>query len=175
MRLGNHNRSLYIPLFPSGKKLWYIRFNWEGRDIRLKGVTKRRSPTHPAAHSDRSATWGLTSQAASRLQQILFIEAIWSGREFRKPWERIAIKWNSFRKPGENMVPPTRIERAARGLGNRCSIQLSYGGSLYNQHVTDSLRQGKLAGVIRVLSLADAFSKSSSFTWLYRLYIFSDL
>ncbi len=26
------------------------------------------------------------------------------------------------------LVPPTRIERAARGLGNRCSIQLSYGG-----------------------------------------------
>ena len=26
------------------------------------------------------------------------------------------------------MVPPTRIERAARGLGNRCSIRLSYGG-----------------------------------------------
>jgi hypothetical protein len=25
-------------------------------------------------------------------------------------------------------VPPTRIERATRGLGNRCSIQLSYGG-----------------------------------------------
>ena len=28
------------------------------------------------------------------------------------------------------LVPPTRIERAARGLGNRCSIRLSYGGSL---------------------------------------------
>ena len=27
------------------------------------------------------------------------------------------------------MVPPTRIERAARGLGNRCSIRLSYGGN----------------------------------------------
>jgi hypothetical protein len=27
-----------------------------------------------------------------------------------------------------NVVPPTRIERATRGLGNRCSIQLSYGG-----------------------------------------------
>ena len=27
------------------------------------------------------------------------------------------------------LVPPTRIERAARGLGNRCSIQLSYGGN----------------------------------------------
>ena len=28
------------------------------------------------------------------------------------------------------MVPPTRIERATNGLGNRCSIQLSYGGYL---------------------------------------------
>ena len=28
----------------------------------------------------------------------------------------------------EMLVPPTRIERATRGLGNRCSIQLSYGG-----------------------------------------------
>jgi len=28
----------------------------------------------------------------------------------------------------KTMVPPTRIERATRGLGNRCSIQLSYGG-----------------------------------------------
>ena len=28
----------------------------------------------------------------------------------------------------EVLVPPTRIERATRGLGNRCSIQLSYGG-----------------------------------------------
>lgn len=73
------------------------------------------------------------------------------------------------------MVPPTRIERAARGLGNRCSIRLSYGGILYHQHVIDSFREGKWAGVIRVFSLADALSKSSSLTWLYRLYIFSDL
>ena len=29
----------------------------------------------------------------------------------------------------KKLVPPTRIERATRGLGNRCSIQLSYGGS----------------------------------------------
>ena len=29
---------------------------------------------------------------------------------------------------GKKLVPPTRIERATRGLGNRCSIQLSYGG-----------------------------------------------
>ena len=28
----------------------------------------------------------------------------------------------------KTLVPPTRIERATRGLGNRCSIQLSYGG-----------------------------------------------
>ncbi len=29
---------------------------------------------------------------------------------------------------GESLVPPIRIERTTRGLGNRCSIQLSYGG-----------------------------------------------
>ncbi len=29
----------------------------------------------------------------------------------------------------EYLVPPTRIERATRGLGNRCSIRLSYGGN----------------------------------------------
>ena len=78
-------------------------------------------------------------------------------------------------KYGKILVPPTRIERAARGLGNRCSIRLSYGGILYFQHVTDSFKEGKLAGVISVLSLADALSKSSSLTLLYRLYIFSDL
>ncbi len=34
----------------------------------------------------------------------------------------------SHSQPLEKLVPPTRIERATRGLGNRCSIQLSYGG-----------------------------------------------
>ena len=28
----------------------------------------------------------------------------------------------------EELVPPIRIERTTNGLGNRCSIQLSYGG-----------------------------------------------
>ena len=31
-------------------------------------------------------------------------------------------------------MPPTRIERATRGLGNRCSIQLSYGGIFLEKH-----------------------------------------
>ena len=39
-----------------------------------------------------------------------------------------------LRKCLKNMVPPTRIERAARGLGNHCSIQLSYGGMLEKSH-----------------------------------------
>ena len=32
------------------------------------------------------------------------------------------------------MVPPIRIERTTRGLGNRCSIQLSYGGMALLSH-----------------------------------------
>jgi hypothetical protein len=28
----------------------------------------------------------------------------------------------------KKLVPPIRIERTTNGLGNRCSIQLSYGG-----------------------------------------------
>ncbi len=39
-------------------------------------------------------------------------------------WERGTVsKWLI------KMVAPTRIERATRGLGNRCSIQLSYGAT----------------------------------------------
>jgi hypothetical protein len=29
------------------------------------------------------------------------------------------------------LVPPARFERTANGLGNRCSIQLSYGGDFF--------------------------------------------
>ena len=36
-------------------------------------------------------------------------------------------KWDLF-EVVEKLVPPIRIERTTRGLGNRCSIQLSYGG-----------------------------------------------
>ena len=35
---------------------------------------------------------------------------------------------------GGILVPPTRFERATRGLGNRCSIHLSYGGSVWSQN-----------------------------------------
>ena len=51
----------------------------------------------------------------------------WSNRERmgdrvgERVTEQCKLKW-------DGMVPPTRIERATRGLGNRCSIQLSYGG-----------------------------------------------
>ena len=39
-------------------------------------------------------------------------------------------EWKSYHRSETSgwLVPPTRIERATRGLGNRCSIQLSYGG-----------------------------------------------
>ncbi len=80
-----------------------------------------------------------------------------------------------LRKSLKNLVPPTRIERAARGLGNRCSIQLSYGGSQCFQHVTDPSIEEGIEGVISVLSMAEALSKSLSLTLLYRLYILSDL
>ncbi len=36
----------------------------------------------------------------------------------------------------EKLVPPIRIERTTNGLGNRCSIQLSYGGILCFQSLT---------------------------------------
>lgn len=32
-------------------------------------------------------------------------------------------------KMAEMLVPPARFEHAAYGLGNRCSIRLSYGGT----------------------------------------------
>ena len=35
----------------------------------------------------------------------------------------------------ESLVPPIRIERTTRGLGNRCSIQLSYGGRVQFQYL----------------------------------------
>ena len=37
----------------------------------------------------------------------------------------------AIKRPGTSdlgLVPPIRIERTTNGLGNRCSIQLSYGG-----------------------------------------------
>ncbi len=47
----------------------------------------------------------------------------------KKSKESYLIALRKYLQEPERMVPPTRIERAARGLGNRCSIQLSYGGS----------------------------------------------
>ena len=59
----------------------------------------------------------------------------WSNRERmgdrvgERVTEQCKLKW-------DGMVPPTRIERATRGLGNRCSIQLSYGGRLESGYLT---------------------------------------
>jgi hypothetical protein len=56
---------------------------------------------------------------------------------------RLNGSWNRFTSLGDlwlsmtrgsvtmltvGLVPPIRIERTTNGLGNRCSIQLSYGG-----------------------------------------------
>ena len=38
------------------------------------------------------------------------------------------------------MVPPARLERTTRGLGNRCSIHLSYGGAHTNTRGPDGVR-----------------------------------
>lgn len=40
-----------------------------------------------------------------------------------------SLNWRkSASLKGKRLVPPIRIERTTYGLGNRCSIQLSYGG-----------------------------------------------
>ena len=43
---------------------------------------------------------------------------------------RVAPRGEEAMSPGmpSYLVPPIRIERTTNGLGNRCSIQLSYGG-----------------------------------------------
>ena len=51
------------------------------------------------------------------------LSEITTGDLRRVRWERGAVS-----KCRKVLVPPTRIERATNGLGNRCSIQLSYGG-----------------------------------------------
>ena len=38
------------------------------------------------------------------------------------------VRIRRLRCPKRSLVPPIRIERTTNGLGNRCSIQLSYGG-----------------------------------------------
>jgi hypothetical protein len=41
-----------------------------------------------------------------------------------------------------NKIPPARFERATSGLGNRCSILLSYGGISYGR-IAGPTRTGK--------------------------------
>ncbi|SLM48478.1 protein of unknown function [Nitrospira japonica] len=55
---------------------------------------------------------------------------------------------------GENLVPPIRIERTTRGLGNRCSIQLSYGGMVEYHIVARSQGQAlfRRSGITAKLS-----------------------
>jgi hypothetical protein len=38
------------------------------------------------------------------------------------------------------MVAPGRVELPTFGLGNRCSIHLSYGASLFSQHILHNLK-----------------------------------
>ena len=54
-----------------------------------------------------------------------------AGRDYAE-----GIRWPIWRESDKaadgtselGLVPPIRIERTTNGLGNRCSIQLSYGG-----------------------------------------------
>ena len=53
----------------------------------------------------------------------------------RRSWIRFPqqdVRWPGClsrpERKQDRLVPPIRIERTTRGLGNRCSIQLSYGG-----------------------------------------------
>ena len=61
-----------------------------------------------------------------------FFEVIGDGRKSPKMVAVGEVPWTGsilqLPEVDEKLVPPTRIERATRGLGNRCSIQLSYGG-----------------------------------------------
>jgi hypothetical protein len=68
--------------------------------------------------------------AAGRLQEYINREKVTlsvtlaelSGRASEASTEEV------IEMSGEKLVPPIRIERTTNGLGNRCSIQLSYGG-----------------------------------------------
>jgi integrase len=44
-------------------------------------------------------------------------------------WSSVGMTTEPLEIKRKNLVPPIRIERTTRGLGNRCSIQLSYGGA----------------------------------------------
>jgi hypothetical protein len=46
----------------------------------------------------------------------------------QKPKKQKGINGKPFDSPIFSLVPPARLERAATGLGIRCSILLSYGG-----------------------------------------------
>src|SRR3989454_12092452 len=86
------------------------------------------SPSHLKAAVEGVAVFG-KAPAAVRENQIL-------ARESRPVSNGTVTETGTVGSVGdrsgveavEKMVPPIRIERTTNGLGNRCSIQLSYGG-----------------------------------------------
>ena len=68
-----------------------------------------------------------------------YTQSLVAGKRMWIPYRSTSLSWyriwcdefvriRRLRCPKRRLVPPIRIERTTNGLGNRCSIQLSYGG-----------------------------------------------
>ena len=66
----------------------------------------------------------------SGISEYLKIDKIRFSKNTKTPNVR---RIKTFR--GFKMVPPTRVELVTPGLGNLCSIQLSYGGMNFHANV----------------------------------------
>ena len=61
------------------------------------------------------------------------VEVLDVGRKVSTNLAQLRVVLEAVLQAVEKLVPPIRIERTTNGLGNRCSIQLSYGGSQHFQ------------------------------------------